>query len=206
MLVDVLPIISQLLLPSQTDLHLDRAVVDEQRHTLIFEVTSSQDAPACPGCATAAPRGHRHYARTLADLPWADVAGRVQLHVRKCFCPTATCPRTIFCERVPLVARPWARRTTRLAAQQHRIGVALGGAAGARLAAELDHPASRDTLIRLVRACPMPEPPTPRILGVDDWARRKGHTCICQSKREPFDHRKRSHCAYADTLFAYRKG
>ena len=30
--------------------------------------------------------------------------------------------------------------------------------------------------------------------------------CICQSKREPFDHRKRSHCAYADTLFAYRKG
>ena len=52
----------------------------------------------------------------------------------------------------------------------------MGGAAGERLAAELDHPASRDTLIRLVRACPMPEPPTPRILGVDDWARRKGHT------------------------------
>ncbi|MEP6761730.1 MAG: ISL3 family transposase [Sporichthyaceae bacterium] len=175
-LVDVLHMISQLLLPSQTDLHLDRAVADEQSHILILEVTSTQETPACPGCATAAPRVHSHYARILADLPWADVAVRVQLHVRKCFCPTATCPRTIFCERVPLVARPWARRTTRLAAQQHRIGVALGGAAGARLAEELDHPASRDTLIRLVRACPMPGSPTPRILGVDDWARRKGHT------------------------------
>ncbi len=176
LLVDVLHVISQLLLPSQTDLHLDRAIADEQSHTLILEVTSTQEAPTCPRCATAAPRVHSRYARTLADLPWADVAVSVQLHVRKCFCPTATCPRTIFCERVPLVARPLARRTTRLAAQQHRIGVALGGAAGERLAEDLDHPASRDTLIRLVRARPMPESPTPRILGVDDWARRKGHT------------------------------
>jgi len=172
----MLHVISQLLLPSQTDLHLDRAVADEQSHTLILEVTSIQEEAACPNCATAAPRVHSHYARTLVDLPWADVAVRVQLHVRKCFCPTATCPRRIFCERVPLVANPWARRTTRLAAQQHRIGVAVGGAAGERLAEELDHPASRDTLIRLVRARPMPEPPTPRIVGVDDWARRKGHT------------------------------
>ena len=104
MLVDVLHVISQLLLPSQTDLHLDRVVADEQSHTLILEVTSTQEAPACPNCATAAPRVHSHYPRTLADLPWADVAVRVQLHVRKCFCLTATCPRTIFCERVPLVA------------------------------------------------------------------------------------------------------
>lgn len=77
---------------------------------------------------------------------------------------------------MPLIARPWARRTRRLAAQQQRIGVALGGAAGERLADDLDQPVSRDTLIRLVRRHELPQPPTPRILGVDDWARRKGHT------------------------------
>jgi transposase len=77
---------------------------------------------------------------------------------------------------VPQIARPWARRTRRLAAQQQRIGVALGGAAGERLADDLDQPASRDTLIRLVRRHELPPAPTPRILGVDDWARRKGHT------------------------------
>ena len=176
MLGDVLQRIIQLLLPSQTDLRLERVVADEQTHTLCLEVTSTQAAPACPHCAAAATRVHSTYTRTLADLPWADMAVRVQLHVRKCVCPTTTCSRTIFCERLPLVARAWARRTARLAAQQHRIGVALGGAAGQRLADDLDHAASRDTLLRLVRRSAVPDSPTPRILGVDDWARRKGQT------------------------------
>jgi transposase len=36
-------------------------------------------------------------------------------------------------------------------------------------------PASPDTLLRLVaRTEPGPRP-TPRVLGVDDWARRRGH-------------------------------
>lgn len=37
-------------------------------------------------------------------------------------------------------------------------------------------PVSPDTLIRLVRAAPEPEVTTPQILGVDDWASRKGVT------------------------------
>ena len=37
-------------------------------------------------------------------------------------------------------------------------------------------PTSGDTVLRLVRAMPLPESPMPRVLGVDDWARRKGHT------------------------------
>lgn len=176
MLMDGLHVITRFLLPSQTDLRVDRVVADEQTHTLTLEVTSTQTAPTCPGCAAAATRVHSTYTRTLADLPWADVIVRVQLQVRKCTCATSTCSRRIFCERLPQVARPWARRTARLAAQQQRIGVALGGAAGERLADDLDQPASRDTLIRLVRAYDLPTPPTPRILGVDDWARRKGHT------------------------------
>jgi transposase len=141
---------------------------------------------------------HSRYTRTLADLPWADVAVQVQLHVRKCFCPTDACVRTIFCERVPQLAQPWARRTQRLAVRQERIGVALGGAAGERLADDLDQSASRDTLIRLVRRHELPAAPTPRILGVDDWARRKGHTYpqLCQ--------RGMGHCDVDD--WARRKG
>jgi transposase len=176
MLMDGLYVITRFLLPSQTDLRVDRVVADEQTRTLTLEVTSTQTAPTCPRCAVAATRVHSTYTRTLADLPWADVGVRVQLHVRKCKCATSTCSRQIFCERLPQVVRPWARRTARLAAQQQRIGVALGGAAGERLADDLDQPASRDTLIRLVRVSELPTPPTPRILGVDDWARRKGHT------------------------------
>jgi len=34
--------------------------------------------------------------------------------------------------------------------------------------------ASGDTILRLVRRLPLPRRPTPRVLGVDDWAIRKG--------------------------------
>jgi transposase len=35
-------------------------------------------------------------------------------------------------------------------------------------------PASRSTLLRLVRRAPSPPPADPRVLGVDDWAWRRG--------------------------------
>jgi hypothetical protein len=37
-------------------------------------------------------------------------------------------------------------------------------------------PASPDTVLRLVRRMPLPARRAPRVLGVDDWARRKGRT------------------------------
>ncbi|GAC1637183.1 MAG: ISL3 family transposase [Ktedonobacteraceae bacterium] len=54
------------------------------------------------------------------------------------------------------------------------IGLMLGGNAGARLAKELGIPISSDTLLRLVRATQVPERSTPEVLGVDDFALRKG--------------------------------
>src|SRR4051794_32132072 len=37
-------------------------------------------------------------------------------------------------------------------------------------------PASADTVLRLIRNLPLPEPEPPRVVGVDDWALRKGRT------------------------------
>lgn len=71
---------------------------------------------------------------------------------------------------------PFARRTRRLGKALTRIGVALGGEAGARLARGLAMPVSGDTLLRLVRSQPIPVAESPRVVGVDDWALRKGRT------------------------------
>ncbi|MDX3638756.1 transposase [Streptomyces sp. MB09-02B] len=56
-----------------------------------------------------------------------------------------------------------------------QVGVMLAGRAGARLANALAVRASRSTLLRLIRRLPEPEVHTPRVLGVDEFALRKGH-------------------------------
>lgn len=47
---------------------------------------------------------------------------------------------------------------------------------GARLLESLSMFTSPDTLLRLVRQTPEKPVKTPRVLGIDDWAKRKGHT------------------------------
>jgi hypothetical protein len=93
--------------------------------------------------------------------------------VRKFVCRHLHCARRIFTERVPELVAAYARKTHRLIAALQAIGVALGGQAGARLSKRLGLPASRDTLLRLVRRLPLPVIPPLRAIGVDDWAYRK---------------------------------
>ena len=55
-----------------------------------------------------------------------------------------------------------------------RIAHALGGKAGARLAAHQSIGVSRMTLLRLLHADPAVEAPPPRVIGIDDWSRHRG--------------------------------
>ena len=84
------------------------------------------------------------------------------------------CLRQTFAERLPEVPVS-ARQTTRLGTLLDCIAVVLSGQAGSRLTEQLAMPVSADTLLRRVKKKALP-PPTPRILGVDDFAFRRGHT------------------------------
>ncbi|MGO8947322.1 MAG: ISL3 family transposase [Ktedonobacterales bacterium] len=93
------------------------------------------------------------------------------------FCDQPTCARRIFAERLPGVVEPYARRTVQLTEALTLLGFALGGEAGARLArrlADVKTTASPDTLLRLVRRYVPAAAPTPRVLGVDDFAFHRG--------------------------------
>jgi transposase len=118
---------------------------------------------------------HSHYQRTVADLPWGGHTVRLHLHVRKFFCRQPTCSRRVFTERLPHLVHPYARRTARLDSLLSLLAFALGGEPGARLVGRLGMTTSPATLLRLMRRATVPEQPTPRVLGVDDWAIRKGH-------------------------------
>jgi len=164
------------LLPDATTLRLDACQVDSPAAQITLRVRSTQATASCPLCATPARRIHSDYGRTLADLPWAQYRVYLQLRVRKWFCRNRACRRRIFTERLPTVAAPWARRTLRLAQRLGALGVALGGTAGVQLGHQWDLVVSRNTLLRLLRKLSLPTVPTPRVLGVDDFALRKRHT------------------------------
>jgi len=128
----------------------------------------------CPDCRVPSSRVHSRYERRLADLPWQGRPVVIRFRARRFFCAEPACPRWTFAERLPGIAHRSARRCERLADIQRRVALALGGEAGARLSARLAMPTSPDTLLRLATSSARPEPPVPRVLGVDEWAWRKG--------------------------------
>ncbi|MCS3926140.1 transposase [Bradyrhizobium elkanii] len=66
------------------------------------------------------------------------------------------------------------------------IGFTIGGKPGARLSRKLGIPASGDTLLRMIRAVEFKPRQPLRVIGIDDWAWRKGQrygTIICDLER-----------------------
>jgi transposase len=118
---------------------------------------------------------HSRYERRLAD---AAVAGRgveIRLRVRRFFCDGEGCGKRTFAEQVAGLTTRYARCTVLLRGMLESIGLALAGRAGLRLASRLGVPASRSTLLRVIRALPDPEIGAVAVLGVDDFSLRRGH-------------------------------
>ena len=147
-----------------------------------IRVRCTSASAACPICDRPSGRIHSRYTRVLADLPWHGTPVRLELLARRFFCNTPTCPRRVFAERLPEAAAAHARKTKRLTDALCAIGFALGGEPGSRLAYRLGMPTSGDTLLRAIRRSPAPSASKPHILGVDDWAWRRGRsygTILC---------------------------
>jgi transposase len=112
--------------------------------------------------------------RTLQDLPIATSSVRLLLTVRRFRCTNTTCPRQTFVEPLTDLAPAFARRTQRLTKLLTHLGLLLGGQAGHRLAQTFRTPISPATLLRIIRRTVVPVPPSPTVIGIDDWALAKG--------------------------------
>jgi transposase len=163
----------QTLLSLTPNVHLDKITVEQE--TVWLQLTTTAPRGRCPLCAVPSSSVHSRYQRHLTDLPWGTRVVRIHLMVRKFVCRNTTCTRRIFTERLPDLVAPSARKTDRLITVLRAIGVALGGNAGARLAARLRLPTSPATLLRLVRTAPVSPTPALQAVGIDEWAWRRGH-------------------------------
>jgi transposase len=100
----------------------------------------------------------------------------VVLTVRRLFCVEPGCGRRTFAEQVDGLTVRHGRHTGLAGQLLQTVALACGGRPGARLSDRLAVPASRSTLLRVIRRIPDPPMVTPKVLGVDDFAKRRGHS------------------------------
>jgi transposase len=128
----------------------------------------------CPRCGQPSGRVHSTYGRRLADAPVGGQRVLIRVAVRRFFCGSPDCPAATFAEQIDGLTARRARRTPPLARALTAVALALAGRAGTRLAGLLDLVAGRSSLLRLIMALPDSPPGPVKILGVDDFAFRRG--------------------------------
>jgi transposase len=158
--------------------HLKSVVIEavsDYAGGVIVQVRPRGGEAACSRCGTTSGRVHSRYSRLLRDV---SIAGRevlLRARVRRFFCDNAGCTARTFAEQLEQLTAPRSRHTAPLRQARTAIALGLAGRAGARLAGRLGMPTSRHTLIRLLRGLADPEIGQLQVLGVDDFALRRGH-------------------------------
>ena len=141
---------------------------------IVARVTSP--TACCPDCQQPSSRVHSYYTRSPLDLPSSGRSVSLVLHVRHFRCANALCSRKTFAEPLPNLLLPHAQRTSRLRESLRALGEVVGGEAGARVSKRQGMTCSADTILRLVRHTALPASPPVEVLGVDEWAWRKGQS------------------------------
>lgn len=148
--------------------------VQQQPHSVIIALTSTATTACCPLCAQQSHRIHSRYGRRLTDLPILGQPCQWQVEVYKFFCDNDNCSRRIFTQRFVDHIQPYARWVTRTQQQLRQVGLAAGGQLGSHISHIFGLRVSGSTLLRRVRQVPLPTINALRVVGIDDWAFKKG--------------------------------
>ncbi|MFE3997079.1 transposase [Streptomyces goshikiensis] len=99
----------------------------------------------------------------------------IDLSVCRLYCENLACGKVAFVEQVPGLTRRYQRRTPALQKVVDAVAVALAGPAGARLLSVLHHTLTWASVLNCLMRIALPARPAPQVLGIDEFALRKGH-------------------------------
>ncbi len=97
------------------------------------------------------------------------------LTVRRFYCRNLVCGKRTFVERFPDWLPFYVHRTSRLTRLMRRVGFEVSAESGRRILRFIRVRTSGDTLLRIVKRTVLSPRGAGRIVGMDDWAIRKGH-------------------------------
>ncbi len=137
---------------------------------------SKQKYAKCPRCNKSSNQVHSSYVRVLRDLPASTYRVSINLTVRKFFCKDPQCERKIFTEQPGSEINAYSRMTNRTRKTLENILLEVSARKGSYLATLILLPVSPSTALRIVDSLPIPPVEKVTVLGIDDWAYRKGLT------------------------------
>jgi len=141
--------------------------------TILIHASIKAKRSRCPNCARFSKKIHDHYIRTIYDLPVFQNRTIILLKTRKFKCVNSRCNRKVFSEQTPAILK-YSRRTNRVSRILESFAIELTGKLGSIMSKQLCITVSCSTLTRIAHSQPLPEIKQPKVLGVDDWAYRKG--------------------------------
>jgi transposase len=163
-----------LLFPQLAGLRVHRIADTGDAVEISASCTASSEC--CPACGSLSARVHGGYCRTVADGAAGGRPVLIILRVLRFLCASPSCPKATFAVQAGGLTSRYCRRSVPLTQMLTGFGLELAGRAGARLAGRLGIVVHSSTILRLLAGLPEREAVrAPEILGIDDFALRKGH-------------------------------
>ena len=151
-------------------------VANGEKEIHIF-IKSQTHIQTCPLCKQECTEYHSTYRRKIQDLPILGKTVYVHLTAYRYYCSNSECKQKVFCETADDFFGFKKRMTRRLEDFVIALALSTSCEGASRVCQLLGIYISGDTLIRMIiKKADEMEPVKADIIGVDDWAYKKGST------------------------------
>jgi transposase len=141
---------------------------------VIQKAVRTSRSAVSPYCQTLSKKRHSYYVRKPQAMPCSITPVQLILRVQRYFCQNPVCIHTTFAERIPDTSRFYSRKTIHLEALLQVLAFEMSAETVARVCKRLKVQVSPDSVLSSIRKTDALQNPYVRVLGVDDWAFRKG--------------------------------